>query len=120
MEVVISLAIFAGAAAIVHLGLSRSLQSASRLRMQARAENLALTKLAEIQAGLAEATGSGPNSYEDESEDLAGWQWTVETVAVSGNTDAPPMQRVTVTVERPDGNIVHRLVQWLPDEGGGR
>jgi type II secretory pathway pseudopilin PulG len=118
MEVVIALAIFAGAAAVVHLGLSRSLLSAGRLRLQTRAENLALSKLAEIRAGLDEAATSGPNAYEDER--LEGWQWSVEVTDVSDTSQAPPMQRVVVTVDYPQADVRYRAVDLRAREGDER
>ncbi len=118
LEIVLALAIFAGASVVVHLGLSRSMAAARRLRLDARAENLALSKLAEIQAGIVEASASGPNSYDEADADLAGWEWSVGIVTISEGTEAPPMRRVTVTVKKPSENIAHRVVRLFPEEGG--
>lgn len=118
LEVVLALAIFVGAAAVVHMGLSQSMAAARRLRLQARAENLALSKLAEIQAGIIERSASGPNAYEDDDPDLAGWEWTLEIVTVSEGTESPPIQRVSVIVRRPGDRMTYRVTKLLPEQGG--
>lgn len=118
LEIVLALAIFAGAATVVHLGLSRSMVAARRLRLDAQAENLALSKLAEIQAGIVETTASGPNNYDEADANLTGWEWSVEIVTVSEGTEAPPMRRVTVIVKKPSEHIAHRVAKLLPEEGG--
>jgi len=115
LEVIIALSLFVAAAGVVIGGLSACVLSVRRLRVQARAADLAVTLLSEIQMGLVPATDDGPNEYEDD-EDLADWTWQVIATPAEEVAGAAPMKQVQVVITNTPGNHVYRLYQLMGDE----
>src|SRR5204863_6368831 len=72
LEVVLALVLFATAAAIIGAGLSTSIQSVERLRLNAHAANLAVSVLSELQMGTKGFGKRGPQQFEAPFE---GWTW---------------------------------------------
>jgi general secretion pathway protein I len=91
-EVVIALAIFAGAIAALSQALSTATRAALQSRMQSQAVLLCQTKLAEVVAGAVPSTSSGDTPFTESG--LEGWTWSVSVTpaAHSGIND------VSVTV----------------------
>ncbi|HEV7998312.1 MAG TPA: hypothetical protein VGP63_00440 [Planctomycetaceae bacterium] len=74
-EVVIAIAIFAGAIAALSEALTTATRAALQSRMQSQAVLLGETKMAEIVAGATPATSSGEVPFTDPG--LEGWTWSV-------------------------------------------
>jgi type II secretion system protein I len=74
-EVVIAIAIFAGAIAALSEALTTATRAALQSRMQSQAVLLCETKMAEIVAGATPATSAGENAFTDAG--LDGWTWKV-------------------------------------------
>ena len=62
-EVVLALALFVFAAAVISGGFSASLKSVDRMRAALDASNLAISTLAEIELGLQPMTSSAPTDF---------------------------------------------------------
>lgn len=75
MEVILAMALFFVAGAVVYSGLSASYEAVERVRYETQAADLAVSKLSELQMGLSPMENQGPEGYED--EDLADWTWEV-------------------------------------------
>jgi hypothetical protein len=120
LEVVIALALFFGAAVVVLTGLHSSVVAARKLRLEARAADLAVTLLSELQMGPLAVEDAGPEAYEEEY--LADWTWEVVTSDVEDTwefEDIPPMKRVQVIVACPRRGFTYSLVRFFPPEGAG-
>jgi type II secretion system protein I len=91
-EVVIALAIFAGAIAALSQALSTATRAALQSRMESQAVLLCQTKLAEIVAGAVPSTSTGATAFTESG--LEGWTWSVE-VTPAGHTG---INQVSVTV----------------------
>jgi general secretion pathway protein I len=74
-EVVIAIAIFAGAVAALSEALTTATRAALQSRMQSQAVLLCETKMAEVVAGATPATSSGEVPFTDAG--LEGWTWNV-------------------------------------------
>jgi len=101
LEVVLALALFVSGALVVLAGLNSALRTARRVQFEARAADLAVTLLSEIQIGVATLENAGPTAYEE--PELAGWSWQVATADEEQLTDGPPFKRVQVVIRSPDG-----------------
>ena len=115
LEVVLSLALFLMAAGAIAVGLENTLGVAQRLRRQAEAMDLAVTKLSEVQMGLVELRDDGPISFAEEFEDdrYAGWTWEIVTEAEENNELREPLTRVQVIVRHEPTGRVCRLVHLM-------
>jgi general secretion pathway protein I len=78
-EVVIALAIFAGAIAALSQALSTATRAALQSRMQSQAVLLCETKMEEIVGGVTPATSSGDVPFTDAG--LEGWSWSVNVAS---------------------------------------
>lgn len=123
LEVVLALGIFFMGAAVVAGSLNISITATQRIKLQAQAADLAVTKLSEIQMGLLSVADDGPNAY-SEDENLPDWTWQVVTtpmdeqmVVVAG----PVLKRVEIIIRNANMSYVYRLTHVLPsqDDGGG-
>ena len=83
-EVVLALALFVFAAAVISGGFSASLKSVDRMRAQLDASNLAISTLAEIELGLKPMETSPPTEFEPPLEQ---WSWQVELTEPSEDLD---------------------------------
>ena len=107
LEVLLALALFVAAAAVVTSALSASLGSLERQRLGTQSVNLAASVLAEIQLGIRSSSGEAAKPFEAPFED---WTWELavgpaenrpETVngltlveVVVRNTKTPHVQRL--------------------------
>ena len=83
-EVVLALALFAFAAAVISGGVSTALKSVERMRTELDASNLAISTLAEIELNLKPMTTSPPAEFEPPMER---WTWQVEVTEPSEDLD---------------------------------
>lgn len=112
LEVLLALALFVAAAAVVTVALNASLESLERQKLSVHAVNLASSVLAEIQLGARPAGGEGPRPFEPPFQD---WTWAATSTPVeSGSEVSAGLQRVEVVVRHQTVPVVQRLVQVLP------
>ena len=117
LEVVLAIVLFAGAAAVVGMGLKASIDGAQRLRLSTHAGNLAVTVISELQMGLRSLADTGPEAFGPPFE---GWVWEVEALPWGQGpaesalaTSAATLVRVEVTVRYEPEGFVHRLAQVI-------
>lgn len=112
LEVLLALALFVSAAAVMVSALSASLGSLERQRLGLHGINLASSILAEIQLGIRPPISEAAKSMEPPWQD-----WTSEVIVApmagtaSGQVD---LQQVEVVVRHLDPPMVQRLGQVLP------
>ena len=123
LEVILALAILAGALAVLGELAGRSMRNAEVARATSEAQLLCETKLAEIAAALTppEPTPDTPwqGASELEIETSDEWRYSVEVE--STDLDGLLAVRVTVTQDRPPEKkpVSVSLVRWIPDPGLG-
>ncbi|MDB4341908.1 hypothetical protein OAA59_01710 [bacterium] len=83
-EVVLALALFVFAAAVISGGFSASLKSVDRMRAELDASNLAASTLAEIALALKPMSTSPPTDFE---QPFDRWNWEVEVTEPSEDLD---------------------------------
>lgn len=83
-EVVLALALFVFAAAVISGGFSTALMSVDRMRAELDASNLAISTLAEIELNLKPMVTSPPAQFEPPLEK---WTWEVEVTEPSEDLD---------------------------------
>lgn len=108
LEVVLAMTLFVFGAAAVATALSRSLDSARRLRIRARAADLAVTTVSEIQMGVLPLERVEPTYFDE--VDLRQWTWAV---AVEPLEQIESMRVLTVTVAHEPTGVYHTLSQWV-------
>lgn len=111
LEVLLALALFVVAAAIVTSGMSASTDNLDRQRRNTHAANLAATVLAEIQLGIRSTAEAGEQPFTAPFE-----QWTSELVVTPTETEAGEasgLLRVEVIVRHQDSALVRRLAQVI-------
>jgi len=117
LEVVLALVLFFAAMGVILAGLHRSILACDRLRLEARAGDLAVTLLSEVQMGLVPPTDAGPEAYTE--EDLSDWTWQIITTPVSDTlapTEGPEFRQVEIVIANPLQGYTCRLVQLMPEE----
>lgn len=118
LEVLLAVALFVAAAAVMTVALNASLSSLNRQRLAAQASNLAASILAELQLGIRPLATSARAQQEAPYAD-----WSLElavTPAESGAGEPTGAAQVEVIVRHQNEPIVQRLAQWLPlNRGGG-
>jgi type II secretory pathway pseudopilin PulG len=109
LEVILALALFVTAAAIVTSGMNASADSLERQRLNTHAGNLAATVLAEIQLGIRSPAAGGEQPF------LAPFdKWTAELVVSPTETEtgaASGLLRVEVIIRHQEAQLVRRLSQ---------
>jgi len=109
LEVILALALFVTAAAIVTSGMNASADSLERQRLNTHAGNLAATVLAEIQLGIRSTAAGGEQPF------LAPFdKWTAELVVSPTETEtgaASGLLRVEVIIRHQEAQLVRRLSQ---------
>jgi type II secretory pathway pseudopilin PulG len=133
LEIVLSVALFVLAAAVVGSALRSSIDAATRLREQAQAANYAESALSEMLCGITPMQTSPPTVPEDQTAvsnggtsqsgaSPPGQQWTCETI-LENSSDAPNLRKITVIVRNDDPSrpVEQRLTQWIfaPDAAAG-
>lgn len=111
LEVILALALFVGAAAVLTSGLSSSLDGLERLRLSAHGADFAVSVLSELQMGIKSVGISGPQPFVPAEE---GWTWEiVATPLEAGTEESSSFQRIEVIIRHEDPAFVYRLNQVL-------
>lgn len=111
LEVILALALFVVAAAVVTSGMSASTDNLDRQRRHTHAANLAATVLAEIQLGIRTTSESGEQPFAAPFE-----QWTSELIVTPTETEsgeASGLLRVEVVIRHQESSLVRRLAQII-------
>lgn len=111
LEVLLALALFVVAAAIVTSGMSASTDNLDRQRLNTHAANLAATVLAEIQLGIRSTAEAGEQPFVEPFD-----KWTVELVVTPTETEtgeASGLLRVEAIIRHKDSMLVRRLAQVI-------
>ena len=96
LEVILAVALFASAAAVVGMALKSALDAANRMRLETQALNLAQSVLGDIAVGRIEMVDTPETPYDEDDP-----RWTYEIITES-LTDASNLKRVTVVVRCTD------------------
>jgi type II secretory pathway pseudopilin PulG len=111
LEVLLALALFAGAAAVIGIGLKASIDGAERLRMSTHAGNLAVSVISELQVGIRSLADTGPEAF---GPPFDGWVWEVAAMPWGGSeTKGESLTRVEVIVRHEPTAFVYRLAQVI-------
>ncbi len=111
LEVVLALALFVAAAAIIGAGFSASVESVDRQRLSTHAVNLAVSSLSEVQMGIRKTDESGPIHLSPPFE-----KWSSELIItpVDSPLEAPAeLTQVEVVIRHLDPPVVYRMAQFL-------
>ncbi len=113
LEVVIALALFVAAAAIITTGMNASVRSVERQRLNAHGMNLATTVMSELQLGLRSYDSADPEPMD---APFTNWTWqVVATPEESLDFDFESgLQQVEVIVRHQQPEHVVRLMELLP------
>jgi general secretion pathway protein I len=119
LEVILALAILAGSLVVLGEVSRLALRNAASARDLARAQMLAETKMAEIEAGITTPDSIDNATFDAVSESLDSGEpaWTYSIDSQSTDEDGLISVRVTVTRDQPAGQHPPKftLVRWLPD-----
>lgn len=116
LEVLLALALFVGAAAVIMSALNASLASLERQRLSSHAVDLAESLLAEIQLGIrpvaTESTRPLPAPFQD-------WTSEISVTPLNGSVDgAIRLKKVEIVVRHLEPALVQRLCQVLRPAAG--
>ncbi len=117
LEVVLAMMLFFGGALVILAGLNSSLLGIQRVQMEARAADLAVTLLSEVQMGMVQLVSDGPSSYEDPA--LADWTWEISIEPFEEQQlelELPEFQRVEVTIRNQSTGYATSLAILITDE----
>lgn len=112
LEVIIALAIFISAAAVMVGATTASVNAARKLRLEAQAADLAVTQMSQIQMGVYPPASDGPTPFEDPLKD---WSWQI----VADTPENPPQglpefKRVQVVITYTPTGFSYRLTELFP------
>ncbi len=111
LEVLIALALFVAAAAVVTGALNSSLESLERQKLGTHAVNLASSVMAEIQLGIRVPGGEGRRPFDAPFQD---WTWEASLLPVENAISATAgSTRVEVVVRHKTAPVVQRLAQVI-------
>lgn len=111
LEVLIALALFVAAAAVVTGALNSSLESLERQRLGTHAVDLATSVMAEIQLGIRVPGGEGRRPFDAPFQD---WTWEASLLPVEDATSTTGRAaRVEVVVRHKTAPVVQRLAQVI-------
>ena len=111
VEVVLALALFVAAAAVISGGLSASMDSIERLRLNAHAADLAVSVLSEMQMGTLAMEGNAAQPFDPPFED---WTWEVQLAPVDdGAGEETRLTRVEAIIRHLQPPLVYRLTQVM-------
>lgn len=111
LEVILALALFVIAAAIVTSGMNASTDSLDRQRLNTHAANLAATALAEIQLGIRSTAEAGEQPFAAPFD-----KWTAELSVTPTETEsgeASGLLHVEVIIRHKESALVRRLAQVI-------
>ena len=117
LEVILALALFAAAAAIISSGISAAFEGVERQKRNAHALDLAISLLSEIKMGLRTLESTGPEPFESPFD-----AWTWELVLAGTETaagEATDLTQVEAVIRHPESEFVFRLAETLKTESPG-
>ena len=110
-EVVLALALFVFAAAVISGGFSASLKNVDRIRQELDASNLAITTLGEIELGLKPMVTTAPADFESPFEK---WTWQVVVTEPSEDLDmGGNLALVEVIIENKEKKNQARIARMM-------
>jgi hypothetical protein len=113
LEVVLAIAIFFALSAAVLSGLDACVRSAKNMKLSARASNLAITVMSEVQVGALPVSDAGPNAFDDPL--LADWTWEVGVTPIQNlNNPALDLSRVEVVIRNTVEGYTRRSYGVMP------
>lgn len=111
LEVVLALALFVAAAAIITSGINASTENLQRQRLNTHALELAASVLAEVQLGIRSIAASGEQPFEAPFEE---WTWQISAAPLESETgEAAGSLKVEVVIRHKQSPVVRRLAQWI-------
>jgi Tfp pilus assembly protein PilV len=119
LEVMLALAILGGAMAVLGEMSRVALYNAKAARDLTRAQMLAESKMAEIEAGITQPDSVQDEKFDAQTEEFdpsePGWRYSI--VSEATNETGLLSVKLTVTRDLPDAQrpINFTLVRWLPD-----
>lgn len=114
LEVVLALALFVAAAAVIGTGLGQSVDSVERQRLNLHAANLAGSVLAELQLGL-RTPGNGPEAFAAPFEH---WSWEIHISPVESDLgNSTTLTLAEAIVRHDDPEVVHRVAEVVQLNG---
>jgi type II secretory pathway pseudopilin PulG len=117
LEVLLALALFVAASAIMTVALNASISSLDRQRLGMHAANLAASVLAEIQLGIRPMASSSRKPLEAPFQD---WTWELDVAPAEGpGGEATGLSRVEVTIRHQTQGVSQHLAQNLRSAKGG-
>lgn len=112
LEVILALALFVAAAAIVTSGMNASTDNLERQRANTHAANLAATVLAETRLGIRSTAATGEQPFESPFEK---WTWQLGVSGVETEAgEAGGLVRVEVVIRHKESSLVRRLAEIMP------
>ncbi len=114
LEVVLALALFTAGAGVVIGALSGSIRTVGELKTEARAADLAVSVMSQVQLGIIPATDAGPSPF-DEETDLADWTWQIVTSPADGGWANTDLKRVEVVIHHGPSDYTRRLSELMVD-----
>lgn len=112
LEVILALALFVFAAAVIGNGLHAALNQVNGLRRECHAANLAASVMAELQLGMRPLQNSGREAFPEPFED---WTALVESTPYTfGWEDVAGLSQVTVVVRHEETGASSRLCALVP------
>jgi type II secretory pathway pseudopilin PulG len=111
LEVILALVLFVAAATILTSGMSSSLESVERLRLNTHAADLAVSVLSELQLGIKTLEVGGAQPFETPYE---AWTWEIIASPLQSTAEeTSPFKRIEVVIRHDDPALVYRLSQVL-------
>jgi len=112
LEVLLALSILFVAGGVITGSMRTSIEQVNRIKLQARASDLAVSVLSQVQMGVLEPISAGPEVFEP---DEPGWVWEViADPAELADTGLSQMLEVKVIVRHEPTGFSYRIAQWLP------
>ena len=117
MEVVLALALLVLTAGLLTGAMRMVVPAVEGMRLDMEAENLAVTVLSEVSAGLRPMSSAGPEAFDEPWER---WAWSVQVQPVTEDAElADRLQVVTVRVEHAEREKVYELRQLMSRDVAG-
>ncbi|MEX2673286.1 MAG: hypothetical protein WD294_14375 [Phycisphaeraceae bacterium] len=110
LDVIIALGLFVLTASVVVGGMSASVNSAFRMGRELTAENLAVSVISEMSAGIRPVTAEGPEPFEAPYED---WTWQVTIPPMPSGQATGGLRNVEVVIIHEADDVTYRLNQFL-------
>jgi hypothetical protein len=111
MEVLLAVALFGAAVAIVTVAFNSSLESLDRQKRGAQALNMAASVIAEVQLGLRPAISDGARPFEAPWKD---WTWETSVTPMENATGGlTGLSMLEVVIRHQKSSVVQRLAQVM-------